>query len=140
MFKKRNYLILAMEYSEKEGNAVVICDRVEIGRRLKNVRERSGLSQEQVADFLDVARAYISLIENGKRNLRPSKLLRLTELYGYSAEYFLEVEQPQAKSSNGVAFRMKRRMTSDDLKTIAAIRRIGINNNLLNSLLVEGDE
>ena len=43
------------------------------GRALKDARTSEGLSQEALAEALDVDRTYVSLLESGKRN--PSLLL-----------------------------------------------------------------
>lgn len=38
---------------------------VRLGRRLRELRERRGLSQIQLADMADIGRAHLSQIENG---------------------------------------------------------------------------
>jgi transcriptional regulator with XRE-family HTH domain len=48
-----------------------------IGRRIKTAREEKGLTQEKLAEHLDVSIAYISKIERGKT---PINLDRLSEI------------------------------------------------------------
>jgi len=39
------------------------------GQRIKELRQRNGLSQERLAEFCDLDRTYISDIERGVRNV-----------------------------------------------------------------------
>ncbi|MCL5093551.1 MAG: helix-turn-helix domain-containing protein [Patescibacteria group bacterium] len=40
----------------------------QFGKRMAEVRKEKGLTQEQLADLVDVHRTYIGFIEQGKRN------------------------------------------------------------------------
>jgi transcriptional regulator with XRE-family HTH domain len=40
----------------------------ELGRRISEVRKKTGITQEKLADIIDVHRTYIGFIEQGKRN------------------------------------------------------------------------
>lgn len=40
-----------------------------IGERIKQLRERSGLSQEELGNRMGVTKSYISKLENGKKKL-----------------------------------------------------------------------
>jgi transcriptional regulator with XRE-family HTH domain len=62
-----------------------------LGATLRRLRERAGLSQEEVADRAGIERSYISMLENGRRrNLSYDLALRIAgalgvttaELYG----------------------------------------------------------
>lgn len=59
--------------------------------KLKQARINSKLSQEKVAEILNIARSNISKYENG--NLEPNlKLLKdFCKLYKVSADYLLEI-------------------------------------------------
>jgi Zn-dependent peptidase ImmA (M78 family)/DNA-binding XRE family transcriptional regulator len=62
---------------------------IEVGRRVRAARQRSRLSQEQVAAALEIPRSAVSLIESGDRALASSELARMSEVYGWSAEELL---------------------------------------------------
>jgi len=49
------------------------------GGRLKEIREKLGLSQEDFADVLQISRGHLSQIENGKRNISYSIISLLSE-------------------------------------------------------------
>jgi Zn-dependent peptidase ImmA (M78 family)/transcriptional regulator with XRE-family HTH domain len=52
-----------------------------IGERLMLARRASGMTQQQVADALSIARTTITAIEGGVRRPRPQELVRLAELF-----------------------------------------------------------
>lgn len=56
----------------------------EVGLRLKDARVEAGKSQEEAAQFLEVARTTITAIEKGERRVRSPELLRLAAFYGRS--------------------------------------------------------
>lgn len=57
--------------------------------RLKNLRERYHLSQNDVAKVLKVSPALISSYERGERTPSPQKLSSLADLYHTSTDYLL---------------------------------------------------
>lgn len=62
----------------------------EISEKLKEMREQSGLRQEQIARFLGVTQTYVSKVKSGERNLTVDQLGKLVSLYGCSLEMFLQ--------------------------------------------------
>ena len=49
------------------------------GENIKKVREKKGLSQEELANIAGFDRTYISLIERGKRNLSLINICRFAK-------------------------------------------------------------
>lgn len=60
-----------------------------IGSRIKTAREKKGLTQEKLAEALDVSNAYISKIERGKTPINLSRLSDLCQVLEESTEYIL---------------------------------------------------
>lgn len=50
---------------------------LEFGKRLRQLREKRGMSQEQLADLAELHRTHISLIERGVRAVRVDTIERL---------------------------------------------------------------
>lgn len=60
-----------------------------LGARLRQARENRGLSQQKVAEALQVPRPAISLMESGERAVTTLELSRLADLYGRDvADFF----------------------------------------------------
>ena len=53
-----------------------------LGRRLQDARKARGLTQQDVAKDLGIARTTVTAIEQGERRVRPEELIRLSRLYG----------------------------------------------------------
>ncbi len=83
----------------------------EVGRRIREVRERLGLTQDAVARHLGVTRPVVSNIERGKRPLTLEELDKLADLFGYSPGHFLQGEPEDAVA---VIFRA-RELDEEDL-------------------------
>lgn len=63
-----------------------------MAHRLKEARMYLGLSQEYVAQQLDIPRPAVSLIESGKRKVKSDELFRLAKLYQRPLAYFTKDE------------------------------------------------
>lgn len=50
------------------------------GKKVKELREKLGLTQEQLAKQMGISRSSISLIENGEKNLTLEEILKLSEI------------------------------------------------------------
>ena len=64
----------------------------ELGRRLREARERAGLTQEEVARDLGIPRTAVALLEAGKRKVSGLELLRLAFLCGRAPGDFFAPE------------------------------------------------
>ena len=65
-------------------------DNIKImSERLKGLREERDLTQQDLADELDVSKSTYSYYESGKRNLNASTLLKLSNLYNVSLDYIM---------------------------------------------------
>ena len=61
-----------------------------LGQNLKRIRTKKGMSQGDIARALEVHRAYISGIENGKRNPTLATIKKLSDALGVSADELLK--------------------------------------------------
>lgn len=70
-----------------------------IGKRIKFRREAAGLSQEQLAERLELSKNHISSIECGKSMVTTKGLLALCDVLGGTPNYYLIGElSPEADS------------------------------------------
>ena len=89
----------------------------QIGERLREAREYIGLSQESVADHLDIPRPAVSAIENGKRKVSSVELQRLARLYRQPYAYFLG-EEPEVDETTKALFHTTQAMSARDKQQV----------------------
>ena len=70
--------------------------RKSLGEVLKDHRTRCSMTQEFVAESLNVSRQAVSKWENGTADPSTSNLLKLAKLYGVTAEELIRAVQPEA--------------------------------------------
>lgn len=80
-----------MNDAEKILNAL---DAREFGKRLRLARERRGMTQEDAAKAINVARTTIVAIEKGDRRIRPDELVQLAIEYGRDVNDLIQEMQP----------------------------------------------
>ncbi len=61
----------------------------EIGKRISDKRKEQGLTQEQLAERMNVSIQMISNLEGGKKAIRPENLVKLCEALDVSTDYIL---------------------------------------------------
>ena len=66
----------------------------ELGQRLQEARKRRGLTQEEAASAIGLARTTMVAIEKGERRMRANELLQLAQVYGQSVNDLLR-DRPQ---------------------------------------------
>ena len=69
----------------------------DFGLRLRELREKKRLSQQQLADWLGLTRSSISNYENNTQTLPADTLVRLADIYGVSVDYLLGVKNDRKR-------------------------------------------
>ncbi len=64
--------------------------RLKIGKRLRELRNIKGLSQEKFALKCDLDRTYIASIEQGKRNVSVVNIEKISKALGISVTMFFK--------------------------------------------------
>ena len=64
-----------------------------IGNRIKEIREREGLSQEDLAKKMEISRVAVSQIENGKRRICTEELISLSSIFNVSTDILLDLNK-----------------------------------------------
>ena len=96
--------------------------------KLKMMREKAGLRQGQIADYLGVTQTFISKVETGERNLTVDQLGNAVNLYGYSLAAFADLDQ----DAHPIQFAFRAQdVSQDDLRVIAEIGKIAINSRFM---------
>ena len=104
---------------------------MDINLKIKELREKNGYTQQNIADFLNVDQSLISKIEKGERSFTADMLNSLSSLFGVSVQSLLTDSN---YTSTVCAFRVSN-LTADDLKTISIINKIALNADFMTKLL-----
>ncbi len=70
---------------------------VEMGKRIYLCRKKLGMTQEELAEKMDVSTQTISYAEQGSKAMRPENLVKLSRILGVTTDYLLTGETPSAK-------------------------------------------
>lgn len=98
-----------------------------INERIRAIRQEKGLSQEEVAEKLNISSNGYGDIERGKTDIKLSRLLKLADIFEMNLSEFLELER---KSNISVIFNAHRnnsqnsvnmQLPSDEVKTLKFI-------------------
>ena len=95
-----------------------------IGNNVKALRERAGLSQQQLAEYLEVDSDFVVSLENENRNISTVKLERISELFGCPSDLLFSEIVPTQTFDYAFNTIDGQKM---DLKVVAAINRIILN-------------
>lgn len=107
---------------------------ISIGQKVKGMREKAGLNQGQIAQFLGVDQSNISKCEKGERQFQVDHLERLGSLFGVSLGDLMNEELLVTPLQ--IAFRADG-MQVEDLNAIADIQKIALNLDQMRTLLRE---
>lgn len=98
-------------------NILDTLDMKVLGKELQQARVRKGLTQEDAAKIIDVARTTIVAIEQGTRRVRPEELIKLAQRYGLQVSDFVRTHPEFAMSQP--QFRGPVLRTEEDNEAIA---------------------
>lgn len=103
-----------------------------IGENIKALREQSGFTQSNLAQYLRVDQSLISKIEKNERPITSDMLDKLAALFGVTTDSFNGESIP----TNRISFALRAsEINEGDLETISAINRIALNSNFMTRLL-----
>ncbi len=77
-------------------NILDTIDMRELGKELQQARTKRGLTQEDAATIIDVARTTIIAIEKGDRRIKAEELIKLAHAYGHQVSDFVR-SRPRAE-------------------------------------------
>lgn len=106
-----------------------------IGNNFRTLREKNGLSQKTIADFLGLDVEFIHAIEIGEGRISTVVLERLCELYGCSSRDIIDQDIPKA-----IEYTHPLSEYIDNLPAIAAINRVALNLLEMQRLQIVGDQ
>lgn len=109
---------------------------VNLGEKIKVLRERGGFTQSNIATYLKVDQSLISKFEKGERAITSDMLDKLSALFGMQLSAFKD-DEIIAKPLY-IALRTNE-LDNEDMEVISAINRIALNCNFITQLLEENN-
>lgn len=67
--------------------------KIAVGKRIKELRNQLGISQEELAYLVGLDRTYITSVERGKRNISIINLEKLSKALNVSLNVFFEFDK-----------------------------------------------
>lgn len=92
---------------------------IEMGNRIAKRRKELQLTQEQLAEAIDLSLQSISCIELGKKAIRPENLFNLCRALGLSADYVLTGVR-STRQLEGI-FKKLATLSEDDYQMVEAL-------------------
>lgn len=86
------------------------------GVRIKEIREKRGLTQEQLAKKAEISKGFLSDVENGKRNIGSQGLLRIANELGASLDYLLAGRVMENVENEQIIIPQELSQAAEDLK------------------------
>lgn len=111
---------------------VVMIDLKNVGAKIKKYRLESNLTQNRVAEFLSIDQSMVAKMEKGERSISSDVLEQLASLFCCSIDSLISEDVEESRCF--IAFRSNS-LSSEDLKSLAVINRIVINQFEMDKLL-----
>ena len=86
-----------------------VLDSLTIGRRIRQLRQDRGLTLDALASALDRAPSQVSVIENGKRELKLGELQKLARVLGTTLDDLLSPDPPSRRAALEIALERAQR-------------------------------
>lgn len=87
-----------------------------IGNRIKDIRTKKGMTQDQLCEKAHISKGFLSDIENDKRNIGSQKLLEIANALGASVDYLLKGESAEYSMDQEVTIPSDLSKAAEDLK------------------------
>ena len=96
-------------------------DQKAIGKRIKSAREKKGLTQEQLAEQVNLSPMHISVIERGNKLPRLETLINIANVLDVSADILLQdVVNNQIKLHTSEASNLMAQLSREDQRRVLA--------------------
>jgi addiction module HigA family antidote len=80
------------KYIRKPANDMIPGDNFHPGEFIKDEMEARKMSQQELADKLNVSKSEMSLLLNGHRNITPNIAIKLEKAWGTDAEVWMNLQ------------------------------------------------
>ncbi|MCI8346568.1 MAG: helix-turn-helix transcriptional regulator [Bacilli bacterium] len=96
-----------------------------IGKRIKEVRVREGLTQTEFGKILHIEKSAISHYENSERNIPLDIIVKISEYFNVDANYLLGLNNPIKMKSKEV------KLSNEEVEFIMELRKTRTYQNIM---------
>jgi transcriptional regulator with XRE-family HTH domain len=86
------------------------------GERIREIREKRGMTQDRLASQAKISKSFLSEIENNKRNVSSQALLRIAQILGASVDYLLTGESKESTAKGPIMIPPELSRAAEDLQ------------------------
>jgi transcriptional regulator with XRE-family HTH domain len=104
----------------------------QVGQRIKVIRTKRGMSQEELAEKLEVTKGYISKLENGKKPISLKTTEKIAHILGVLPEDLLVDETKLIKYHDDLIY-IREKFTDQELNAMVRYARALIDEDKRNS-------
>ena len=117
---KRNPWIYLFQ-NENHSERINAMDQKAIGKRIKSAREKKGMTQEQLAELVNLSPMHVSVIERGNKLPRLETLINIANILDVSADVLLQdVVNNQVKLHTSEASDLIAQLSREDQRRVLA--------------------
>ncbi|MBI5182593.1 MAG: helix-turn-helix transcriptional regulator [Nitrospirae bacterium] len=98
-------------------------DSAAIAERIRSIRKRLGLSQEQLGEIAGVTYQQIQKYEKGKDRISANRLKKIAEAINIPINYFFE-EIPAKVKEREITYNTVGQLTKEEIELIKLFRRV----------------
>ena len=107
----------------------MVVDYTLIGRRIKYARMKNKITQEEMADKLDVSAAFYSRVERGTSQVNLSRIIQISDILGVSVGFFITGVSEEANNYLDIEFKeLLEKCTPEQQKFIYQIAELVLEN------------
>ena len=110
-----------------------------IGQNIQQFRNRLGISQAVLSDYLAISREMLSYYETGTRNIPIDVIAKAAKIFGVDEYDLFETQNENLCVNLAFAFRSDD-LTVDDLNSIADFKKIILNYLSMKKVVVDADD
>jgi len=105
-----------------------------IHKKIDKLRSCADVTQQTIADLLQVDQSFIAKVEKGERKYSLDQLKSISDFFGIRLDHLMSEEEPACTLK--IAFRSSN-LNKSDLSDIAIINRIAVNLEEMQEILEE---
>ena len=98
---------------------------IDLGRRIREERQKLNLTQEKLSESIGVTTTYIGQIERGERCPTLDTLINISNSLGVSIDYLLhESVSPSSSTMNNLWLQLTKDLSDDEQETIIELVKV----------------